>query len=314
MRGMFVIRIVVITIVITGYWFTGNAYAISPENHRPVTRAAIGAYKTCTELLGVMDSLTEGIDTIVESSKLEDESPLIKRYFNWHFYDAYKDTEYAMGRSATGARKSLHHIYDERADQLIEALEKNRKQDIYEYTGRLLHYILDVTVPAHVAPIYHYKFLWFDQSDYFDEMPEWNTSPYTKPEDLCRFDEAGIGDMKERLKMILDETAVGTRNRIRKNILVADGHRLSGKTWQEFWVIRNPDDDSRYSGTKYGFAPYGNEGREGFKKLCETSGSDHRVCLNFFKQSFDSAVTSIVKTLLLVNSINLGYLQGIENR
>ena len=309
-KVMIIIRAAVFTMVVTGYGFIGNAHAISPENHRPVTRVAISAYKACTEQLAVKDTLSEGIEAIVEFSKLEDESPLIKRYFNWHFYDAYNDTEYAMGESATGARKSLHHIYDEHAEQLIEALEKNRKEDIYEYTGRLLHLIQDMAVPAHVAPIYHYKFLWFDQSDYFDEMPEWNTSPYTKPEELCRFDVAGISDMKEKLNVILDDAALGTRNRIREKILVDDGHRLTGKTWQEFWVIRNPDDDSRYSGTKYGFAPYGNEGREGFRKLCETSGSDREVCLNFFKQSFDSAVTSTVRTLLLVNSIKLGNMKG----
>lgn len=307
---MIVLRTVIFSLVTSGYIFIGNAHAISPENHRPVTRAAFSAYKTCIQQPGLKDTLAEGVDAIVESSKLEDESPLIKRYFNWHFYDAYKDTEFAMGRSATGARKSLHHIYAERADQLIEALENNQQQDVYEYTGRLLHYIQDMTVPAHVAPIYHHKFLWFDRSDYFDEMPEWNTSPYTEPEGLCNFDAAGAGSLKQQLEMILDKTALGTRSRIREKISVDDDHRLSEKTWQAFWVIRNPEDDSAYSGTKYGFSPYGNEGREGFKVFCETPGSDRRACLNFFKQSYDSAVTSTVKILLLVNSINLGNMKA----
>lgn len=299
-----------LSIAFSACCFSGNAYAISPENHRPVTRAAISAYKSCLEQLAVEDTLSEGSEAIVEFSKLEDESPLIKRYFNWHFYDAYKGTEYAMGESATGARKSMHHIYAEHADDLIDALENNRREDIYEYTGRLLHLIQDMTVPAHVAPIYHYKFLWFDQSDYFDELPEWNTTAFTKPEELCRFDEAAINDMKVRLERLMQDTARGTRERIRQKILVDDDHRLAGKTWQAFWVIRDPDDDSSYPGVKYGFAPYGDEGREGFKKLCESSDSGRDACIYFFKHSFDDAVTSTVKTLLLVNSSNLENMRG----
>lgn len=309
-KGIDVIRKVIFTSVFSVYCFIGNVYAISPENHRPVTRAAISAYKSCLEQLAVEDSLSQGTEAIIEFSKLEDESPLIKRYFNWHFYDAYKGTEYAMGKSATGARKSMHHIYAEHADVLMDALENNRREDVYEYTGRLLHLIQDMTVPAHVAPIYHYKFLWFDRSDYFDEMPEWNTSTFVKPDDLCRIDEVDKNDMKQRLDMILDKTALGTRDRVREKILVDNNHRLAGKTWQEFWVIRNPDDDPSYSGTRYGFAPYGNEGREGFKKLCEPSASGREACLGFFKQSFDSAVISTVKTLLLVNSIHPGSMKG----
>jgi len=62
------------------------------------------------------------------------------------------------------------------------------------------------------------------------------------------------------------------------------------------------------SGTKSGFAPYGNQKREGFKKLCEASGSDRELCLNFFKQSFNSAITSTVKILLLINRVNIRYI------
>ena len=96
MKAMAVLRNAIITMMLGVFCFIGNAYAISPENHRPVTRAAISAYKSCLEQLAVEDTLSEGSEAIVEFSKLEDESPLIKRYFNWHFYDAYKGTEYAL--------------------------------------------------------------------------------------------------------------------------------------------------------------------------------------------------------------------------
>lgn len=303
-------RTVVFIMFLIGHFLTGNAYAISPDNHQLVTKVAMIAYKNCTIQLGIMDSLTEGLDTIVELSGLEDESPLIKRYFNWHFYDAYKDEASAMGRSFTGARKSLHHIYNERSDSLIEALKKNQKDDVYEYTGRLIHYIQDMTVPVHVAPIYHYEFLWFDESDYFDKMPEWGTTSFTQAANLCLVEQVDIVGIKQRFNAILEKTAHRTRDRIREKILAEDGHRLKDKTWEEFWVLRNPDDDHKYSGTKLGFAPYGNQKKYGFKKLCEARGSDRELCLGFFKQSFDNAITSTVKILLLINNINLKYIEG----
>jgi len=284
--------------------YSADAFAISPENHKPVTRMAMNVYKSCTDQLGINDTLTEGIDDIVEFSGLEDESPLIDRYFNWHFYDAYRNESTAMGRSFTGARKSLHHIYDARITSLIEALKKHDKAYIYEYTGRVLHYIQDMTVPAHVAPVYHYKFYWFDQSDYFDDMTEWSSMTFTPVKNICLFENIDIEEMKERLNNVLSEVAENTRSRIQDEILQDNEHRLAGKTWEEFWILRNPDDDHNYTDTKYGFSPYGNEKRDGYKQLCEGTEKDRALCLSFFRKSYDSAVASSVKVLLLINAIN----------
>jgi hypothetical protein len=77
-------RTVIFITLFTGLFFIDNAYAIAPEKHQFVTRTAMSAYKTCTSQLGVIDSLSEGIDSIAEASQLEDEFPLITRYFNWH--------------------------------------------------------------------------------------------------------------------------------------------------------------------------------------------------------------------------------------
>ena len=71
----------------------GNVLAIHPDNHQHVTMVAASIYKECVEQSGLTDSLASGMDTIAKSSALEDMSPLVKRYFNWHFFDAYKDDE-----------------------------------------------------------------------------------------------------------------------------------------------------------------------------------------------------------------------------
>lgn len=286
--------------LLVGIFFIGDVHAISKKNHQSVTTKAMEEYRKCTKRLGVADTLTKGEASIVKATQLEDKATFT-RYFNWHFYDAYKDTEYAMGKSTTGAWKSLHHIYNKRADSLVDSFNESRSQDIYEYSGRLIHYIQDMTVPAHVAPIYHYKFRWIDRSDYFDSMPEWRTSQFNPPSDLCDIEKTSLNDIKKRLNEILETTAKRTRDRIREKIVVNDGHSLKGKSWEEFWILRNPKNDSAYSGTKLGFSPYGNQNREGFKNLCET---DRDICIDFFKQSFQEALISTVKALLLINSIN----------
>ena len=163
----------------------GVVYAIHPDKHMVVTRLAFSQYRDCLRTLSVEDTLSEGIEPVAEYSGLEDLSPLLERFFNWHFYDAYRETSAAMGRTMLGSEKSLHHIYDERIATLLGALDKADAATYYEYTGRVLHFIQDMTVPAHVAPVYHYKFIWFDQSDYFDEMAEWGNTTYSKPGDLC---------------------------------------------------------------------------------------------------------------------------------
>lgn len=283
---------------------SSTALAISPDNHRSVTRSAASVYKYCLAQLGSTDSLDEGMQTIIEFSGQEDISPLLKRYFNWHFFDAYRnDEKNAMGRYFTGARKSLHYVFSERADTLVEALEKRREDAIHEFTGRLLHYIQDVTVPAHVAPIFHYKFLLYDLADYFDEMPEWKTTSYTSIPATCRVTKIKTSGLKQQLNLILDKTAFTTRERIKEPIPVQENHPLSGKTWEEFWVLRNPEDDDKYKETIKGFAPYGKQGKEGFERLCKSSDSGRDACLDFFLRSYRSAVSSTVETLLLVNSV-----------
>jgi hypothetical protein len=135
-------------------------------------------------------------------------------------------------------------------------------------------------------------------------MPEWDSATYARPERLCIFNSVSIEALKPRLNRVLEATAKNTRQRIRETIPADQNHRLHGRTWETFWVLRNPADDDSYADTQYGFAPYGEQKREGFEKLCKGSEADRALCLGFFKSSFDHAVTASVKALLLINSSN----------
>lgn len=295
-----------ITILIASLFFSTAVYcpahSIMPDHHEMVTRSAFKAYKTCLKQLEMTDTLEKGEEIIVRYSGQEDISPLVDRFFNWHFFDANKNTN-AMGRHFTGARKSLHYIFDERADSLINALRNKHYERVYEYTGRLLHYMQDMSVPAHVAPIFHYKFLIFDQSDYFDEMPEWDTATYNFSANICHPKASSIDDLRQRLNIILNRTALDTINRVKERIPVKEDHPLYGETWEVFWIIRNPKNDNQYKNTIKGFAPYGAEGNEGFKLFCNQSDGSRNACLNFFQRSYDYTISSSIETLLLINFI-----------
>ena len=282
---------------------SGNAMAIDPEGHLHVTRSSLAVYAKCLDQIGVTDELADGHEAIAYFSAEEDLSPLLRRIFNWHFFDFYRDDEtHAMGRYFTGARMSLHSIFDAHADDLKQALLNVQNSAVHELTGRILHYMQDVTVPAHVAPIFHFKFKFLGRADYFDQMPVGQTQVISYRPDLCLVKKSEVTSLQQGLDRILTTTALDTRRRIEQPIPVPETHALSGKTWEEFWVLRNPRDDDQYEGTTKGFAPYGNRGREGFEKLCKGSEPEREACLNFFRQSYQTAVIATVETLLLINS------------
>jgi hypothetical protein len=283
--------------------FSSTGYTISKDKHQVVTINAINAYQNCLQKLGLEDSLKAGVSVIAEATKEEDESPLLERYFNWHFYDAYRETDLYMGLSLTRANKSLHCIYNKRVDSLVSAIKNENIEQIYKYTGSVIHYIQDMTVPAHVAPIYHYNFI-IDKSDYFDEMPEWLTgiNPLTVAE--CNSFNSNSQDINYELNSLLNNTAEITRTRIKQVITASQGHELNGKTWEQFWVLRDPNKEKSYPWyIKSGFSHYGEKGNEGWKKFCEPSNSINRgLCMSFFNKSHTSAIYNSVRALLLINN------------
>ncbi len=276
-----------------------NAHAIDPENHEALTKQAVTAYRQCIKWLGVRDALSPGGDNIAQYTSLEDRDHLWRRLMNWHFYDAHDGTPQAMGWTFFGGEKSLHHLFRKHIKSLGAAIDEHRSGDVYEYSGRILHYIQDMTVPAHVAPNFHFKFI-IDKSDPFDSMPEWKQSgtyTFIPSSDSCRVSPDSVADIPKGLNGILGNTADDTLTRIRKNIPVPATHRLYGKTWEYFWIIR--DARAKYPATQSGFAPYGAPGRNSFRELC---ASDHQTCMSFFRRSYRKAIDASVKTLLLINA------------
>ncbi len=272
--------------------FADNANAISKDKHADLTGVAFDKYLECIKTLNANNTLDK--ERVTKYTSKEDElTSNPSRLSSWHFYDAYYGTKNAMNSNT-----SLHKIYAKRVDKLLSSINDNNSNNISEYTGRVLHYIQDMTVPAHVAPIYH---SFGNKSDPFDDMSEWKSKEDPVEQDFCQMQNVKIMNARCELDKILQDTAEDTRSRIKENIPAPSGHRLRGKTWEEFWVMRDPKNDNQYSNVKPGFAPYGKEKREGFEKLCK---QDKIICKEFFDKSHKRAISSTVKALLLINELN----------
>jgi hypothetical protein len=313
-----------------------NSFAMKPDKHRVVTGKALEYYHRCLKDDNINDQLSNNNHDfkknsdfiIMKFSKEEDDAFSLlkvlflnwKRLYNWHFYDQYEGTIYAMGKDYSylgpitwikPMDKSLHEIFNERIESLQEAIEDNDEQNVYKYTGRIMHYIQDMSVPAHVTPNYHDSED-LSGADYFDSMGEWEQEvvPYTA--DLCPSSSSEPNPHQKNITYINDilkSAAEITRARLQQKITEEKFHYLSGKTWEQmFWNIRDPEKDEEYkiidNRIRSGFAPYGKLGRYGFKFLCEsTKYTDRELCLGFFKESYKNAIKSSIELLFFVNKI-----------
>jgi hypothetical protein len=139
---------------------------------------------------------------------------------------------------------------------LNELLSQRRPRldDVYYAAGRVLHYIQDMSVPSHVAPIYHVKFsilgLTFGAPDEFDGY-----SPRTAPpfEILTQDDCKQISkDIRTPLD-ILSATVSDTLAAIGQSVEV-DAQPLPGATiWRRYWG----DPATAADPERRGFSVYG---------------------------------------------------------
>lgn len=124
------------------------AFGFDPELHGKYTEAAFTLYREhCQPALP-----SEAVESTVKGVKAEDGwTPTRAR--NWHFYN--RDGQ--VRRAWWGAERNLDAVFRQRIRELEERLETRESDpsEIYKATGRVLHYIQDMSVPAHVVPIYH---------------------------------------------------------------------------------------------------------------------------------------------------------------
>ena len=156
---------------------------------------------------------------VVRRNVAESERSVLRRMFQWRYYDRSQKQRTLLGLIET----RLHRHYNENVRELERADSLSKR---YSTLGTLVHHLQQVTVPAHVVPIFYLRVWPLASGDRLDEYPL----------DLPAL-EAAVGTLCEPLfatdsndlKALLTSTAEATRAAIRAPI---PGMPAS---WTEFW-------------------------------------------------------------------------------
>lgn len=277
---------------------SAHAQALDLNHHKSVTRVALKSFQLCLAHNKQTDLLTAGAHKIVEGAKLESLSPPLTRYFNWHFHDAHRGTEHALGSNMIGVQRSIHSLHERRLHELQRAITELDVIAIYSTSGRLLHHLQDMAVPANVAPIHHEQIFDLAEPDPFSASIMWKNPRYIWQRSTCVTTDVDIETLGHQIPQILDSTAKRTRNKLREQITTDPDHALAGQSWEALWTLWTPgaQDDN----TLPGFSTYGHMGRDGFAELCRM---DRELCESFFNARYADAVDASVKALLLINEV-----------
>lgn len=97
---------------------------------------------------------------VQHGAREEDLTPLLARATNWHFYNRNLDCDVVKEPVWSFMEPLVFHLSSDRilrrhCDQLAREAAKGAVEDCCELTGRILHHIQDMSIPAHVVPIYH---------------------------------------------------------------------------------------------------------------------------------------------------------------
>jgi len=265
-----------------------SATAFDSNMHVNPTKDAFALYEECQKNypkdlpyqysdndINIVSDANEGIDSISFS-----------RAWNWHFYDSeydYKNNKPGhIKKGFLGINRSLHKFYLKASEELTENIIVEDNKELLESTGVVMHFIQDMAVPAHVAPIYHVTW----SKDPFDGY-----SPSIKPKlsispQECR----NYLDKTSSPIALLEELAQNTLSKVHAHI----NKTLS---WEDYWNIY----PEKIESTKAGFSTYGKCGREAFgncnNSACNLEKSQYD---NFYNSRYEDAVLSSLQLLMYI--------------
>jgi len=238
-----------------------GALAFDKCKHIPITERVIDVYNQYAAH-NQMPVLDVDARKALEKGSVAEDYPSFTRAKNWHFYDAElgKPHEIKTKSGFLGVtNRSLHVHFNDLIDELQIELKKEKinKKNVYKQLGRILHYIEDMGVPSHVAPIYHAKPEWYIRPLF------WLSGSAILPDGFDAYDKDQVllanvvtsdflqnyiyslvpkknPDVKSQINAFLAELATDTRNAV-----TSDSH------WKKFWQIKGDGkwgDDSEEKG------------------------------------------------------------------
>lgn len=231
MKQHHILLIVVMALSLSG------AYA--KKSHPVLTGLGVALYNQCAPELGLLPlNVTTGRQIEIGSGR-EDRWWEISRLRNYHFYDRRHERGDSIGRGLLG----LKHMHRRFRKLTAEALLADGAVRL----GRIIHHLQDVTVPAHVVPVFHGGPL---RGDPIDGMVI--DSARIVPPDSCADIDLGVD-----FRAMLDSTAELTLARLEVGI---PGTSLQ---WHRFWENPSPGKSfGRYVRPKFG---------DSLRDVCEDS-------------------------------------------
>ncbi|MBD8733033.1 hypothetical protein [Pseudomonas sp. CFBP 13710] len=221
-----------------------TSFAYDAARHPVYANQAVIAFRGCGYTLPASAAAA-----LAAGTQDEDTAPLnlYDRSTNWHFYNR----EGRLRPWAFGNR-SLDRIFAKRSQALEIALRgESNINDVYHRAGQVLHYIQDMSVPAHVAPAFHMKLPLWDRSDPFDN--------FTAPVDSAPF-ALTSKQCSELSDQITTDPVTATRllaNAAKRTLSAISPSVLEGQTsdtdWRAYWIY--PSDN--HADAANGWGAYG---------------------------------------------------------
>jgi hypothetical protein len=290
--GMVMNKLIVFTIMsLCLYTNVAYAYTVTKtEHHQKITKKAIAEFKKYQK-----QKLAEEIEKIIVAGCVGEDKVLSTfRWRNWHFLHPKEELGkkwFIMNQSMLprfcGLDKRLHRLIKEYKETNSEAKRKKLLKEIYRQIGRIIHYLQDVSVPAHVVPIYHGP----GSPDKFDGY-EYEYGPE------CEEGEKSVDLEMEKgltLKRLLRKSACATVKSIGEGntfYITKDGKEVL-VTWEVFWSKPRSEGFSEYGILKNNFGVSRIRDDKGHEYLVEDN-----VYKRFFGKQYRQAINTTIKALL----------------
>ena len=219
--------------------FSAGAYSI--PNHTFITKRAVDEYTYCAPILKLPE-LPKDAGESLKNGNLGEDLAIFRKFVNWHLYNPNK---------ALGSIRSMVGRVGRLETQM-------RKKPSWKVLGGILHYVQDVTNPAHVAPVFH------TTADCFDNFPFDSNVWLPFSADRCKaiYQEPS---MKKGYWENIDAVAKETLARIEQPFLFTRGGVAQIDSWSHaFWdpqyTSKGNNGLGAYGvfGNRFGVADFGN--------------------------------------------------------
>ncbi len=240
---------------------TGSASAYDKGTHEQLTREAVALIGRCARQNAHLADPSLYVGTLIDLNLRQDET--LRKARLWHFPFVARGDCGDPCREECYARDwcpywlsficgmTVYRSFDPWVNHLIRRASFAREPvEVYRAAGALLHYLQDLTVPAHALPIFHPVPLWHG-----DELDGYEVSATH-----CKLQLEDARDPCERLEQVSDLASllINVRETTLRSLATSfplRSPRGQERSWSVFW--RSPPDPQAPEFKLYGCKAFG---------------------------------------------------------